>query len=50
MEATGRPSRLENLANLATILVSLLLSAVLIKVFLLPQPGPAPSRRRHARG
>ena len=44
MEATGRPSRLENLANLATILVSLLLSAVLIKVFLLPQPGPAPSR------
>ncbi|MGD0694772.1 MAG: hypothetical protein ABSB82_07940 [Terriglobia bacterium] len=43
MEATNRPSRLENLANLATILVSLLLSAVLVKVFLLPQPGPAPN-------
>jgi len=41
MEATGRPSRLENLANLATILVSLVLSVVLIKVFLLPQSRPA---------
>lgn len=44
MEATSRPNRLENLANLATILVSLLLSVVLIKVFLLPQSAPAPSR------
>lgn len=43
METTNRPSRLENLASLATILVSLLLSAVLIKVFLLPQPGPPPN-------
>jgi len=43
MEATSRPNRLENLASLATILVSLLLSAVLIKVFLLPQPGAAPN-------
>lgn len=43
METTNRPSRLENLASLATILVSLLLSAVLVKVFLLPQPGPAPN-------
>jgi hypothetical protein len=40
MEATSRPNRLQDIANLATILVSLLLSAVLIKVFLLPQPGP----------
>jgi hypothetical protein len=44
MEATTRPSKLENLANLATILVSLLLSAVLVKVFLLPQSAPAPGR------
>ena len=40
MEATSRPSRLENLANLATILVSLVLSVVLVKVFLLPQSRP----------
>ncbi len=48
MEATSRPNRLENLANLATILVSLLLSAVLIKVFLLPQSGtvPGPTQAR----
>lgn len=48
MEATSRPNRLENLANLSTILVSLLLSAVLIKVFLLPQsgPGPGPAQAR----
>ncbi|MGA3325449.1 MAG: redoxin family protein [Terriglobia bacterium] len=41
MEATSRPNKLENLANLATILVSLVLSVVLIKVFLLPQSRPA---------
>lgn len=41
--AATRPSRLEALANLATILVSLLLSVVLIKVFLLPQSRPAPT-------
>jgi len=45
MEAPSRPNRLENLASLATILVSLLLSVVLIKVFLLPQPNPAASSR-----
>jgi hypothetical protein len=43
MENTSRPNRLQDIANLATILVSLLLSAVLIKVFLLPQPGPEPN-------
>ncbi len=41
MEATSRPSKLESLANLATIIVSLVLTAVLIRVFLLPQPRPA---------
>lgn len=35
---------MENLASLATILVSLLLSVVLIKVFLLPQSAPSASR------
>ena len=35
--------KLEVLANAATILVSLLLSAVLVKVFLLPQPVAHPS-------
>ena len=34
------PSVLQNVANIATIVVSLLLSVVLIKVFLLPQPRP----------
>lgn len=43
MESTARPNLLQNIANLATILVSLLLSAVLIKVFLLPQRVPAPN-------
>ena len=43
MESTARPNVLQNIANLATILVSVLLSAVLIKVFLLPQKPPAPS-------
>lgn len=33
-----RPTKLEMLANLMTIVVSLLLSVVLVKVFLLPQP------------
>ena len=49
MEATNRPNRLENLASLATILVSLLLSVVLIKVFLLPQPNPAASSPQQPR-
>ena len=40
METTTRTSRLETLANLSTIVVSLLLSVVLIKVFLLPQAAP----------
>ncbi len=44
MEATSRPSKLENLANLATILVSVVLSVVLIKVFLLPQSRPMANR------
>lgn len=34
---TKRPTKLETLANLSTILVSLLLSIVLVKVFLLPE-------------
>jgi hypothetical protein len=42
MESTARPNLLQNIANLATILVSVLLSAVLIKVFLLPQKFSAP--------
>jgi thioredoxin-related protein len=42
MEPTRGSSKLQNLANIATITVSVLLSAVLIKVFLLPQAGPAP--------
>ena len=40
MEASSGPSKLAQVANLATILVSVLLSVVLVKVFLLPQPGP----------
>lgn len=47
MEAINRPSKMEVLANTATIVVSILLSVVLVKVFLLPQssaplrlPGP----------
>jgi len=44
MEPANRPRKLENLAHVATIIVSLLLSVVLIKVFLLPQSIPAPSR------
>lgn len=40
MEAAGGQSKLAQVANLATILVSVLLSVVLVKVFLLPQPGP----------
>lgn len=41
METMNRPGKLENLANLATIVVSVLLSVVLIRVFLLPQTRPA---------
>jgi hypothetical protein len=40
--------RLEALANVATILVSLLLSAVLIKEFILPQHPPGPSAASQA--
>ncbi len=43
MEATSGHNKLADIANLATILVSALLSVVLVKVFLLPQPGPAPN-------
>jgi len=50
MDVANRPSKLENLANLATILVSVLLSVVLIKVFLLPQPGPVASRAQPRAG
>ena len=50
MEVTSRPNKLENLASLATILVSLLLSAVLVKVFLLPQSVPTPSRQQPRAG
>jgi len=47
-----RPRMLETVANLSTILVSLLLSVVLVKVFLLPEARPAASSPRHqvARG
>jgi len=38
--SASAPSVLQNVANIATIVVSLLLSVVLIKVFLLPQPRP----------
>lgn len=44
MDAQNRTSKLEIIANLATIFVSLLLSVVLIRVFLLPPPVPATSR------
>ena len=44
MDTPRRTSKLEIIANLATILVSLLLSVVLIRVFLLPPPVPATSR------
>ncbi len=37
--AVTRPSRLESLANVMTVVVSLLLSVVLVKVFLLPPRG-----------
>jgi len=40
MEPTGGNSKLAQVANLATIVVSVLLSVVLVKVFLLPQPAP----------
>ncbi len=40
MEAASGHSKLADVANLSTILVSVLLSVVLIKVFLLPQPTP----------
>jgi peroxiredoxin len=43
MEPTSGHSRLADAANLATILVSVLLSVVLVKVFLLPQPSPVPN-------
>jgi thioredoxin-related protein len=38
MEPTSGPSKLQNVANISTIVVSVLLSVVLIKVFLLPPP------------
>ena len=41
-----RPTKLETLANVSTILVSLLLSIVLIKVFLLPVGHPVASAGR----
>ena len=40
MEPTSGPSKLQTVANISTIVVSVLLSVVLIKVFLLPQPRP----------
>jgi thiol-disulfide isomerase/thioredoxin len=43
MDSTSKPNMIQNLASIATIIVSVLLSAVLIKVFLLPQRFPAPS-------
>ncbi|MBZ5670300.1 MAG: thioredoxin family protein [Acidobacteriia bacterium] len=43
MESTRGPGKSQNLANVATIVVSVLLSVVLVKVFLLPQPSPAPN-------
>jgi thiol-disulfide isomerase/thioredoxin len=43
MEATSGPGKLAVVANLSTIFVSLLLSVVLIKVFLLPQSRPSPN-------
>jgi thioredoxin-related protein len=42
MEPTSGPSKLQNVANISTIVVSVLLSVVLIKVFLLPQAGRPP--------
>jgi len=41
-----RATKLETVANLSTILVSLLLSIVLVKVFLLPEGRPAASAAR----
>jgi hypothetical protein len=48
----NRPKVLETVANLSTIVVSLLLSAVLVKVFLLPEarPSAAAARSRVAKG
>jgi len=43
---TVRSTKLETVANITTILVSLLLSAVLVKVFLLPEGRPAASAAR----
>ena len=43
MEAMNRPSKMDSLANAATIVVSVLLSVVLIKVFQLPQARPTPN-------
>jgi thioredoxin-related protein len=40
MDAASGHNKLADIANLATIFVSVLLSMVLIKVFLLPQPVP----------
>ncbi len=42
MDPTSKPGILQNVANIATILVSVLLSVVLIKVFLIPQTGRPP--------
>jgi len=50
VDPASRPTKLESIANLATILVSLLLSIVLIKVFLLPQPSPVPTRAQPRAG
>jgi thiol-disulfide isomerase/thioredoxin len=46
MEPTSKPSILQNVANVATIVVSVLLSVVLIKVFLIPQPSRPPVAAR----
>jgi thioredoxin-related protein len=46
MEPASKPSILQNVANISTIVVSVLLSVVLIKVFLLPPPGRPPMAAR----
>jgi thioredoxin-related protein len=43
MEPARGPGKLQSLANVSTIIVSVLLSVVLIKVFLLPQKVAAPN-------
>lgn len=46
MASAARPTKLETAANLTTIMVSLLLSIVLVKVYLLPESRPAASAAR----